>query len=180
MFAARAAWQANTMDLYISDPEEALRIRREGLLPHGDERLPYRLFSPEAQAAHTAARKPPTRTLDGREALQIAQRFWETGGGAAPLTEAPGPPCDRCGGPHMSHMCTGYLGPRESMVTDWLGCHALDGFMMAVARAMLAAANGNGGALQHTLVNTLYSDEEGQGQGGHWLAVVFEIAPVPG
>ena len=80
----------------------------------------------------------------------------------------------------MSHMCTGYLGPRESMVTDWLGCHALDGFMMAVARAMLAAANGNGGALQHTLVNTLYSDEEGQGQGGHWLAVVFEIAPVPG
>ena len=178
VFAARAAWQANTMDLYISDPEAALRIRRAGPLPH-DQRLPYRLFSPEVLASYTAVQNPPTKTLDGREALQIAQRFWEDGGGAALLTEAPGPPCARCDEPHMSSECTGFLQPRGSAVTDWLGVHALDGFMAAVARAMQAAADGKGGALQYALVNSLYSDEEGA-PGGHWVAAVFEVAPVPG
>ena len=56
------------MDLYISDPEAALRIRRAGPLPH-DQRLPYRLFSPEVLASYTAVQNPPTKTLDGREAL---------------------------------------------------------------------------------------------------------------
>ena len=50
----------------------------------------------------------------------------------------------------MSSECTDFFEPRDSAITEWLGVHALDGLMAAVARAMLAAARGEGGGGLHS------------------------------
>ena len=168
------------MTLYPVDPEAALRVRQSaGAYGAPRNQRPYRLFSSrQVEEARARGQQPLTRFLDGRQALQVAQNLWEQEEDAIPA-EAAGPPCARCDGPHLTSTCPDFPRPRANPVTDWLGVDSLDGFMAGVARAVKAASEaGPGGApaLRFTLVNTLYSDEEGA-PGGHWVAVAFEIAP---
>ena len=129
------------MDLYRAEPEVAHRTRRSAGA-HGapsSAPRPYRLFQPaEVEEARRGRQPPPTRFLDGKEALQVAQGFWEQQPTAIPheAAEPTGPPCARCYGPHPSRACTAFSQPCASAVTDWLEVDSLDTFMVRVGRAL--------------------------------------------
>jgi len=121
--------------------------------------------------------EPRSRFVSNTQLLRALQHWWEPMQTA--VTEAPGPPCARCGkNLHRSADCPFYPGPRACTCTDWCSAGTMDETAAVIAEALHQVATGAAPRAQIFRVsNDCYTGPHANGN--HWFSVICDIRCMP-